>query len=56
MLYDEYLTIDDPYNTDNEYLNNLPPIDVMIKTSDSDAQVMFKFGQIAKYFYKLWEK
>ena len=56
MLYPEYLEVYDPYNTDIEALNNLPLIDDVIKTSDTEEVMMEKFGKIAQYFYRLWEK
>lgn len=56
MLYPEYLDIDDPYNTDNEYLASLPCMDIMIQSTDSDTVVAEKFGKIAQFFYRLWEK
>lgn len=56
MLYSEFLEIDDPYHCDNAYLKNLPQLDIMIKSSDSDSVIMQKFAQIAQFFYKLWEK
>lgn len=56
MLYPEFLEIDDPYNSDNEYLRSLPQIDDHILASDTDDEILQKFTTIASYFYRLWEK
>lgn len=56
ILYLEFLNIDDPYNTDNSYLNTIKPIDVVIKSSDTDEVILDKFNRIVSTTYRLWEK
>lgn len=55
MAYDEFLTIDDPYNTSNEYLATLPIVDDVIRSIDTDDEVTDKFSRIAAYCYRVWE-
>lgn len=56
LLYPEFLDIDDPYNSDNEYLRSLPVLDDHILASDTDDEILQKFSTMASYFYRLWEK
>lgn len=56
ILYPEFFDIEDPYNTDNEYLSNLAPVDDVITTVDSDEEVEDKFSRISAYCYRMWEK
>lgn len=56
ILYPEFLDIDDPYNTDNEYLKNLKPIDDIITAADTDDVILDKFSRIASTYYRMWEK
>lgn len=55
LAYPEFLDIDDPYNTSNEYLNNLPLVHDVIKSTDSDDMIIRKFSRIAAYCYRIWE-
>lgn len=56
ILYPEFLDIDDPYNTDNEYLRNLQPVDDIITTEDSDDVILDKFSRIVASFFRLWQR
>jgi len=56
VTYPEFDYIEDPYNTDNEYLNNLKPIDEEIRAADDDVTILDKFSRIAAYCYRAWEK
>jgi len=56
LAYPEFLDVVDPYNTDNEYLNNLAPVDELILSSDGDDVVVEKFSKIAAYCYRMWER
>lgn len=56
MVYPEFIDIQDPYNTDNEYLNHLPRVTEVIKSADSDDTILYKFSKIAAYCYRAWEK
>lgn len=56
MVYPEFLDVSDPYNTDNEYLNNLRPVDDVILGVDSEDLILDKFSRIASYCYRAWEK
>lgn len=56
MLYPEFIDVADPYNTDNEYLNNLPELNQVIKSTDSEETILEKFSDIAAYCYRAWEK
>lgn len=56
MMYPEFMDISDPYNTDDEYIKNLPHVDDVIYGSDSDEVILDKFSRIAAYCYRAWEK
>lgn len=56
IQYPEFLSIKDPYNTDNEYMNTITPIDDVITAADSDNVILEKFAHIAKYCYRLWRQ
>ena len=56
LLYPEFLGVEDPYNTDNEYLNNLNFVDDIITSVDSDELVIEKFDRISAYCYRVWEQ
>ena len=59
--YDEFsddIVVDDridPYNTTNEYLNSLEPVDDIINADDTDEELLAKFEKIVAYCYRLWE-
>lgn len=56
MLYPEFINIEDPYNTDNEYLNNLGEVNQVIYSTDNEEVILNKFAEIAAYCYRVWEK
>lgn len=56
ILYPEFLEVEDPYNTDNEYLTNLQPVDDIITTEDDDAAVLDKFSRIVASSFRLWQR
>lgn len=56
MLYPEFINIQDPYNTDNEYLNELQDVNQVILASDNEEQILDKFSEIAAYCYRAWEE
>lgn len=56
ILYPEFLDVDDPYNTDRPGMADLPFIDDCIRSNDPDEVAEEKFANIAKYFYRMWEK
>lgn len=56
LTYPEFVSIPDPYNTDNEYLNALPRTDTQISAVDSDEEILEKFKDIAPYCYRVYEK
>ena len=56
LLYPEFLEVEDPYNTENEYLNQLPFVDDIIESIDTDEEIIEKFNKISAYCYRLWEK
>ena len=53
--YEEFLDVEDPYNTDNEYLSNLEPVDDVITADDTEEEIVDKFSRIAAYCYRMWE-
>lgn len=53
--YPEFIDFIDPYNTDNEYLNHLQPVDDIITSDDTDEEIIEKFKKIASYCYRMWE-
>lgn len=56
MFYPEFVSVIDPYNTDNEYLRNLPYVTEMITSTDSDEEILEKFQLISSYCYRVWER
>ena len=56
ILYPEFFEVDDPYQTDNEYLTTLPIVDDIITAVDSDDEIEDKFSRISAYCYRMWEK
>lgn len=54
--YPEYADVDDPYNTNVEYLRTLKEIDDIIEKTDSDTVIYQKFLRIARFCYRIWEK
>ena len=56
MTYPEYYNVTDPYNTDDEHLKNLEPVDDVILSTDSDEEILEKFSRISAYCYRMWEK
>lgn len=55
LLYPEFMDIEDPYNTDNEFLNNLQDVDEVILASDSEEVILEKFRKLAPYCYRIYE-
>lgn len=55
-LYPEFMSIDDPYNTDNEYLSNYIPSMERISGIDSEDDIYRKFSTIVAGSYRMWEK
>lgn len=53
--YKEFLGIEDPYNTSNEYFENLDHVTDIIGVNDTDEVLLDKFSRIAAYCYRLWE-
>lgn len=56
VCYPEFMMLDDPYNSNIEYLKNLPVIDDVIIGSDNEEIILDKLSRIAMYCYRLWEK
>lgn len=56
LCYPEFMDITDPYNTDNEYLKNLPIVDDEILASDTDEVALDKLSRIAAYCYRAHER
>lgn len=56
MCYPEFMMIDDPYRSQNAYLQGLTPVDTKILGSDDEGTILEKFKDIAPYCYRMWEK
>lgn len=56
VLYPEFIDVEDPYNTDNEYLKNLPFVDDIITTEDDDQTILDKFSRIVASSFRLWQR
>ena len=53
--YPEFMNVDDPYNSDNEFLQTYVPSKEIITSEDTDDQIYEKFHQLAKGFFRMWE-
>lgn len=56
LTYPEFVDISDPYNTDNEYLQNLKDTDTVIQSTDSEEVILEKFRDIAPFCYRIYER
>lgn len=56
VLYPEFEHVEDPYNTNVEYLRTLTPVDDIIYQTDSPEVVLQKFLRIARFCYRIWER
>ena len=54
LAYPEYYHVDDPYT--DPLLKDIPMIDDIIISSDSEEEIIQKFSKIAQYCYRMWEK
>lgn len=55
VLYPEFMDIDDPYNSDDIYLQELKPVDDVIHAADTEEEILDKLSRISQYCYRLWE-
>ena len=53
--YPEFIDVGDPYNTDNEYLNNVKINDQIIDAADSDEEIYEKFKEMVGEWYRCFE-
>lgn len=53
--YPEFMEIEDPYNSDNEYLNNLVTSDLIIDPADTDEEMYEKFASMVGEWYRCFE-
>lgn len=53
--YEEFSGIEDPYNSNNAYLENLPDVEDIIEVFDTDEEIIEKFRRLVPYWYRIYE-
>ena len=53
--YPEFMGVEDPYNSDNEYLNSLVSSDQIIDPTDTEEEMYQKFGSMVGEWYRCFE-